>query len=183
VFFATELPADVANDAVQVANSLKSKFGLEREVFASSRLHLALTSVCDPGIEAGKLFRLAMLAAGRVRAKQFYVRFGLAKAVSRSRGKPSIVLVPDEGADQITDLATALNRELNAHGIADEVGNYQPHIKLFNDYAAFPNVPVPPVSWRVKNFVLCRSVPGEKRTEVIQLWPLEPPASTSHPRG
>jgi RNA 2',3'-cyclic 3'-phosphodiesterase len=75
-------------------------------------------------------------------------------------------------------LASLLGAGLKDLGIPLEARPYVPHVTLVRDAACAALPALIPIEWRVDDFVLVQSVPGQSgsRYEVVGRWKLFPPA-------
>jgi len=88
-----------------------------------------------------------------------------------------VCAVPRAMPPQLADLAGTLRQRLAAHRFAFDRRDYQPHVTLLRNarWSDAPLPGMPPVSWRVTDFVLVQSVPQDGTTDyrVLARFPLD----------
>lgn len=140
-------------------------------IMRSDTLHNTLVFIGS--VEMHRLQAL-QLAAQEFNAESFELRFDEVRYWRRNRivyAAPCVVPQP------LATLVNALEERLDAHHFKFDRRDYSPHVTLLrNAHWKEELLPkIPPVCWRIADFVLVQSVPGEGLTNyhVLARFPLE----------
>jgi len=140
-------------------------------------LHLALCPVGRAEQLAGPL-ESALLAAGEaVAAQEFSASFDLVLRLSARDGQFPLVACGDQmTTDAALTVRKAIAEAQAAHGLrVGAVSSFLPHVELMQGPAMDAiQEPVPPISWRVSEFVLVRTFFGQSRHAIVGRWRLAP---------
>ncbi|MBB5358198.1 2'-5' RNA ligase [Rhodanobacter sp. ANJX3] len=142
------------------------------------RLHITLTPIGKPDRLRQPLEGALLAAAENVRMKAFEVTLDSAMRFSNTSadGRFPFVLCADASTTQAAlNLRKALAQAQYAQGLfVPGVSSYMPHVTLLYGHGVEAiEQPIPPISWRAREFMLIRSFFGQSRHEVMGRWPLD----------
>ena len=133
---------------------------------AAERLHLTLLFLGEVPPDAEK--RL-LAAAGRIAAPPFDLTLDQAGCFFRSK---AFWLGPRTVPRKLTELASALHAAMAGVGLAPDRKELVPHVTCRRDIRhVIRPVPVDPVVWPAREFVLVHSAAGQYH--VVSQWPLQ----------
>jgi 2'-5' RNA ligase len=177
MFFAL-LPDEVAKaEIIRIGERFVKSHRLAGSQVDIDRLHVTLVPIGKPDRLRQPLEGALLAAAESIRLSPFDITLDSAMRFSNagSDGRFPFVLCSDlptiESALKLRE-ALALAQYAQGMRVAG-VSSYLPHVTLL--YA--PGIdaieqPIPPITWRAREFVLIRSFFGQSRHEVIGRWPL-----------
>jgi len=173
LFFAVFPDAATAARIGDMARELRLRHGLRGKPVREDRLHATLHHLGDFAGLPGDLVARARSAADGVSLPAFDVALdSVASFVGRKSGKP-FVLRGDGGNAPLHALHEALADAMRATGATLPRGKrFVPHVTLLYDDAIVAAEPVPPIAWRVREFVLVHSLLGRTEHRVLGRWPL-----------
>jgi 2'-5' RNA ligase len=167
VFFALRPEAPAAQEARRLAERLRLAHGLKGQPITAERLHVSLQSLGDAPSDL--TIAKACEAASAVGHRPFLVALNRVATF----GGGALVLYGEEGVIGIDLLHKALHSALVVPGVTrGQPFAHEPHMTLLWDRREVPEQLVEPIVWRVREFVLLRSLYGEGRHEVLARWPL-----------
>lgn len=173
LFFALWPGEGVRASLSAAAGGLRSAHPVRGRWLAPQRYHLTLRFLgdCDGARESAALRAGAMVRAAG---------FDLAIDRAGSFGGRSIPwwLGCGQLPPALRGLADALDAALRLTGLGVQPGPaFVPHVTVLRDaQARLPDLPIAPVSWPVRDFVLVHSVPGSQSGyHVLARWPLRAP--------
>ncbi|WP_337187266.1 2'-5' RNA ligase family protein [Phenylobacterium sp.] len=173
LYFALLPPSGAAAAALAIAETARRRHGLKAKPVAAARLHVSLNGVGAFKRPPGPVIDKAADAAKSVAARPFTVEFNrLASWTPGATGRP-LVLWGEEGVIGVNGLYSAIHKALVRFGMAPRrEPRFEPHMTLLRDPGEAPDEVVPPLNWRVTEFVLVHAVHGEGRYEVAARFPL-----------
>ncbi|HET6632440.1 MAG TPA: RNA 2',3'-cyclic phosphodiesterase [Rhodanobacteraceae bacterium] len=173
LFLAVFPDAAVAGELAALAAAQYARHGLPGKPLAAARLHLTLQFLGDfEGLPAERVAAVKA-ASARVRLPAFeLVLDELATFAARRRRAP-LVLRPGQPCRPLQALRAQLDERLCAEGLLPpDRQPFEPHLTLGYAARAVAPEPVVPISWRVHEFVLVRSLLGQSRYQPLARWPL-----------
>ena len=180
LFFALVPDPEVRAACARVAKDIKMKAQPAGYLVNPERYHMTLLFLGDavsaPQEEA------ALAAAATVRIAPFALTLDHAGSFARNRQVPWW-LGPRE-APMADALSAALREAMHRAGVTPDRMRFVPHLTIVRDaHHALAQTAIKPIEWRVREFVLVRSVldstPPEYR--VIGRWPLLESAVAASP--
>jgi RNA 2',3'-cyclic 3'-phosphodiesterase len=173
VFFEVVPDADAKASIARLGRRVGADCRLGAEPFDLDRLHVSLCFVGMHADVTDAVLARAHEAASTVRMRPFVVAFNCMTRFSKGSGKRPLVLIGDDGVGGLTALQHALGAAMQQTGFGRRRSpGYTPHITLM--YGALPigEQMIEPIRWTVRDFVLIRSVHGERRHIHLDRWPL-----------
>lgn len=172
LFFALQPDPATAAQAAELALRLRADHGLEALATVAERLHVTLHHLGSWPELPEDLVTKARQAAASFQCAAFELRFdGVTSFQSRARKHP-LVLVGREAMPALQAFRIDLGAALRLYGVAAEQGAFTPHMTLLRDMRVVPDLPVAPIVWQAREFVLIRSLIGKGRQMVLGRWPL-----------
>ena len=164
LFFALWPPPAAAHALATWAQAVHRDTGGRVTAEESIHLTLAFLGDADPAKAAA--------AARRVKGRAFVLPLDTSKYWKHNQ---IVWAGPNAMPPPLSDLATQLHRALSDHGFILEKRPFAAHITLLRKTSpptALP--PLPPIHWPAPEFVLVRSVPGNKgsRYETVERFPI-----------
>ncbi|NYE29530.1 2'-5' RNA ligase [Rhodanobacter sp. K2T2] len=178
MFFAL-LPDEQAKaEMIRIGERLVKSHRLGGSSVDIDRLHITLTPIGKPDRLRQPLEGALLAAAENVRMKAFEVTLDSAMRFSNTSadGRFPFVLCADASTTQAAlNLRKALAQAQYAQGLfVPGVSSYMPHVTLLYGHGVEAiEQPIPPISWRAREFMLIRSFFGQSRHEVMGRWPLD----------
>ena len=173
LFFAVFPDADTASRLAALGSTLRHGHGLRGKVLAADRLHVTLHHLGDHAVLPPALVEAARKAGDRLGSRPFEVTFDSASSFASRRGSRPFVLRGSAGVDGIVDLQRELGQHMAATGLGRHVeASFTPHVTLLYDDATALHAAIDPISWRVDEVVLVRSLLGRHEHERLGSWPL-----------
>lgn len=175
-YFALRPDEPSARAAVKLAKRFRRHHGLQGRLYDAGRLHVSLcTAISRKGPRKGDVM-MARHAAGRVQVAAFEVGFDRLCTFG-SGGRRAIVLCCSLGSAQLAYLHERLTGELVKSGIGKgpnrDHSTFSPHLTLLRTRGSVPETRLnAPICWRVRDFVLVRSLVGRSRHIDLGKWPL-----------
>ena len=172
LFVALRPDAGAARQLVRISRSLREAGILGKHVVDPSRWHITLHFLGDfrgyPEELAGRLVD----ASRRFSYRRFEISLDLVSTFAK-RKPPLVVLCPDTAQQVVREFRRAyLEQVLAPQGIVAE-RRFVPHLTLGYRQQPLPKpVPVGPLAWVVREFMLVNSHVGRAHHEVIGRWPL-----------
>ncbi len=172
LFFAVMADAPAAGLAAALSRDLLASGQVQGNPLASERLHVTLHHLGDyaGGLPPSLLAR-AMQAAGTITHPAFEVQFDRVGTFSGRSAQLPCVLRGEDGVRGVSALQAALGRSLAHQGVAGDA-QFTPHMTLLYSRAPLPQRRIPPLGWRVGEFVLIRSFLGQTRYQIEGRWSL-----------
>ena len=140
-------------------------------VMAGAGLHVTLIFLGNVGVQRLEALRLA---AQEVRGEGFEMNVALARYWEHTH---IVYAAPPELPPALLRLVDALDKSLQRHNFVFERGHYDPHVTLLRNahWNTSPLPAMPPVTWRVRDFVLVQSQRMEMgaRYEVLAHFSLQ----------
>ncbi|HEY5336803.1 MAG TPA: 2'-5' RNA ligase family protein [Rhizomicrobium sp.] len=173
IFFAA-LPDEKAAARIHVlAENLKAEHGFTGNLILPEHLHVTLFHLGDWAALPEEIVNLASGAASQVDAPAFDVTFKRAESFRNSAGVYPFVLTGEKGAPQWRALHDALRIALTNAGLGGATrGEFLPHITLAYDPVRVKPLPIAPITWTVRDFVLIHSQLGKTMHHHFGRWPL-----------
>lgn len=134
------------------------------------RFHLTLFSLGDHPALPERTIAAAKRAANTVAARSFDICLDRAKTLPRRDGAQPLVMLGDEGVHGFERLREQLAVALRGAGL--EVHPGTPKLTLLHDRRTIEETPVKPVRFKVREFVLIDSHPGQTRHAPLARWSL-----------
>ena len=171
-YFFALLPDPVAAaSADRMASALRGWLDLSGPTRGADKYHVTLWGwprYWEPDDQELALMR----QVGRsIEQAAFKLTFDEVANFAQSAEMPALVMTGGDaviGADRLHD---ALDRTMRASGLRGRGASYRPHLTLLYDRFRTGAFRVRPLSWRVTEFVLIRSVP-KRPYEILGRWPL-----------
>lgn len=170
VFFGVLPPAGVARRAHDLAGTLMRYGRTDGALRPEGVLHVSLMpmgkQLAEP--QSSGLIEALLARAGAVKQRPFAVSLNRVEAWGRARRKRPVVAV---GGDGIVGLET-LHRNLAAALGLRERANFNPHMTLLYGRGPAEPLPIAPIGWTVREFVLIHSFVGLTRYKILGRLPL-----------
>lgn len=148
--------------------------GLTGKPLGRLRWHVTLLGLGSYDSVPRALVASASEAAARLPAAGFEVRFDRVMSFPRRDPKAPLVLLGSKPLPALHDFRRSLARAMSDAGLRVSQGKtFTPHLTLLYDTRTVPECAVPPVAWRVRDFVLIHSLHGRSRHIVLGRWPLQ----------
>lgn len=168
LYFALRPPPEITARAGRL---LSTTFGLRG--VPPERLHVSLTPLGRFGQPPAALIEAARRAVAQVDGPTFRLDFNRLGAWGRGVGARPIVLSGDEGVIGAEALHEAIHARLAAAGLVHPPPRpIWPHMTLARGQGDAPERVIPPVGWRVGEFVLIHSYFGQGRHDLLGRWTL-----------
>jgi 2'-5' RNA ligase len=138
------------------------------------RLHVTLLSVGGfVGVVPNAFMDAALGIGDSVTLSSFRMTFDRAVSFARSTGKRPYVLLGNEDVGEAMHLHCGLVSAMWRQGLDMPIrSRFNPHMTLAYDFEHHAEMPVEPVSWTAREFVLIESHVGQTRHIVRGRWPL-----------
>lgn len=165
----------IPNDEAQLriggeAWRLHNQLGLRGRPLEIGRFHLTLFSLGDHPALPERTIAAARRAADTVAARSFDICLDRAKTLARREGPQPLVMLGEDGTHGFERLRDQLAAALRHAGL--EVHPGTPQMTLLHDRRQIDEMPVKPVRFRVKEFVLVDSDLGHSRHATLDRWAL-----------
>jgi len=172
LFFAVMPDAPAIARIEALMQRVRAVHGLRGKAMEPERLHVTLHHLGSHAGVPGEVLRQAEQAAQAVVAQPFEITFDRVASFAKPRNSP-LVLQGGEGVAGVEALQQTLGRALHGAGLGARVQpRFTPHLTLMYDDACVPEEPVEPVGWTVHEFVLVRSLLGQRRHVPLARWSL-----------
>ena len=178
LFFALFPDAKTAAEIAELAERLRAQCELKGRGFDPEQFHVSLCHVgtYDGDVPEGILTQ-ARRAAASITLPGFDVQFDHARSISKEPRKP-FALVSKERNTQMKTLQRQLGQALVRAGLGRWVATaFMPHLTLLYDTRDVSMDHIARVSWTAQDFVLVRSLIGERHYDRIGSWPLQAPSA------
>ena len=174
LFFAIYPSADAATRIAQLAERLRGAHGLKGRPLPTERFHVTLHHLGDyPGLPQD-VVAAADAAASGLAAPPFEVVFNRAGSFSGKPGNRPLVLRGGDGVIALAAFQQALGAAMKNAGLGRWVQpHFTPHVTLLYDAHGMPELPVEPLGWTVREFVLVNSQLGQNRHVPLARWQLQ----------
>lgn len=176
-FFALLPDEQVRADIAGVSERFRRTHRLIGTAVDAARFQLTLCPTGRPERLRGSVEAALVRAAGQVRARAFDITLDSAMRLSAKDGQYPFVLCTDSSsAASALGLRKAIAQAQGQVGLdVPGVSSYMPHVTLLHGPMIDAiEVSIPPIRWRVREFVLVHSFFGQSRHEVTGRWPLDP---------
>jgi RNA 2',3'-cyclic 3'-phosphodiesterase len=174
LFFALLPEAPAATQAHKVAHQHHADRRMRGQPMAKDRLHITLLSA--GGFIGGvpSRFMDLMLGVGdAVSLAPFEITLDRAVSFARSTGKRPYVLLGSDGVADVMPLHCGLVGAMFRSALDLPIPpGFNPHMTLLYDGAHHMELPIQPISWIAREFVLIESHVGLTRHYVRGRWPL-----------
>ena len=180
LFFAVRPDAATAQRIESLAQHLRRLHGLRGKSLGPERFHVTLHLIGDfaagipTDVQAGALEAARPVAAD---ASPFSLGFDKVASFTRKRRNMPLVLLAQDGAEDLARMQRSLVSALTRAGLAGRSEPlFTPHLTLLYDDLALIPQSIELVSWRVDELLLVRSLLGRGRHEVLGRVPLAGPS-------
>ena len=170
-FFALLPDSAAAATADDRAHALRNWLGLSALPRGPEKYHVTLWGWSAPGEPDAQGISLMSRAAERIRQAAFKLAFTEVASFAQASGKPALVMTGSDSVIGAERLHRSLDREMRAGGFRGKRSSCHPHLTLLYDRFLTRAFRVRPLSWRVTDFVLIRSIPREPY-DILGRWPL-----------
>jgi len=174
IFFAALPDEETASRIHALAAKLKQANGFTGTQILPEHLHVTLFHLGDWAALPLPIVEAAARAAEGAAATTppFEVAFARSESFRNSTGVYPFVLAGD--ASQWRGLHDALGAALTRAGLGGATkGEFKPHITLLRDEGRAKPLPVAPIVWQVRDFVLVHSLLGKTTHIHLGRWPLK----------
>lgn len=174
LFFALMPDPETAARIAHIAQQLRADHALRGRLVLAERLHVTLNHLGDFPAFPDELADRAIKAAEALpRVPAFDVSFDRAMSFSNRRASNlPFVLRANGGVDAMTALAKALETVMIQAGVMSKRATFTPHVTLLYDDRGVAEMPVEPVSWTAREFVLMHSLLGQTKHVMLARFPL-----------
>lgn len=171
-FFALLPDRAAMASADRMAKALHGLLGLSDAPRGSRKYHVSLWGW--PAGHAPDTEELALMhrAAQRVEQAPFRLVFDEVATFGQGLEKPALVVTGDDGVIGADRLRDAIEQGMRAGGFRGRRSAGRPHLTLLYDRFRTKPFRVRPLSWRVSEFVLIRSV-RKQPYDILGRWPLQ----------
>ena len=171
IFFACLPDGNTASRIQALAEEFKREKKFEGALILPEHLHVTLFHLGDWAALPNEIVKLAKEAAALVGAAPFDAAFTRAESFRNRTGIFPFVLTGDVAPWR--GLHASLGTALKKVGLSGATqGEFRPHVTLAYDKLRVKPVPIDPVSWTVRDFVLVHSVLGKTTHIHLGCWPL-----------
>ncbi|HEX4179817.1 MAG TPA: 2'-5' RNA ligase family protein [Caulobacteraceae bacterium] len=157
-----------------LAARLRNQLGLHGHPHAQDRFHITLQHIGDYAGLPADLVALARQAASALTIRPFQVNFDRAASFDSQPRNLPFVLRGDELGELVAfndALAVAMKRTGSRLGKRVKL-NFTPHVTLLYDDRSIAELPIEPIGWTVREFVLVHSLIGQTQHKVLGRWSL-----------
>ena len=138
------------------------------ELLHATLCHLGEFAGLPPGLHERVLTAMDGFAAA-----PFDVTFDRVGSFASGKGKSPCVLLGREGDSPLRDLHGDLRTRLLRAGLGRHIDKaFEPHVTACYDLRQVPTFAVPPIGWRVGEFVLVQSLTGRGEYRSLARWTL-----------
>jgi len=173
--FVAALPdAAAASQIHDCAKVLRRANRFEGRLIEPRHLHISLFFL-GLGEDDGCEDRIARMdrAANKLKASAFDVMLDRSMSFSKRAAKRPFVLVGGNGVRQLAKFREALGAEMIRSGLRGWARpGFTPHVTLLYDWRGADELPIMPVSWVVREFVLIRSLHQQNKHVALARWSL-----------
>ncbi len=172
LFFAVLPDAPAIARIEALLPGLRSRHGLRGRAMEPERMHVTLHHL---GNHAGLPQPLLEVAAGMahgVAARPFTIAFDRVESFFKPRNAP-LVLRGGDGIAEVAAFHETLAQAMRGAGLGAWVQpRFTPHLTLMYDDRRVPLERIEPIGWTVREFVLVRSLLGQRTHQRLMRWPL-----------
>ena len=177
MFFALLPDEEAKAEIIRIGERFVKSHRLGGSSVDIDQLHVTLIPIGKPDRLRQPPESALLAAAENVRVKTFDVTLDSAMRFSNEGldGRFPFVLCADTSTTETAlSLRKALAHAQYAQGLfVAGVSSYMPHLTLlYGQGVEAIEQPIPPISWRAREFVLIRSFFGQSRHEIMGRWPL-----------
>jgi 2'-5' RNA ligase len=173
LYFALRPSPEAARAALDLAARACARHGLRARPTPAARLHVTLNGLGAFDRVPPQVAARARRAAGQVAARPFNLMFNRFAAWGRGAGRRPVVLYGDEGVIGAEALHDQIHARLAEAGLVRRpLRPISPHMTLLRETGEVAPAFVPPITWRVTEFVLVDVLHGQGRREILGAWPL-----------
>jgi RNA 2',3'-cyclic 3'-phosphodiesterase len=172
-FFALCLPAEVQSQAVALFDGLCDDWLLDkRRALIASRLHITAFPIGSFVQSPQRTITDACAAADTISFAPFEVSFD--RVITwRTRDRSYLVLTADRGCEALLAFQHKLHTAIRLAGVRTTRNwGFRPHVTLRYNESIIVDQQVPPLTWRVDEFVLIESLTGQTIHRHHRKWPL-----------
>ena len=167
-------PQPMAEQAITAkAQEQKRTHGFDGTLIRPEHLHVTLFHLGDWVTLPQELVSQAMAAAASIDATAFAVTFDkLTSFRNRTGVRPFVLTGPSQPWHP---LYLALGGALKRAGLGSAVHDardFMPHVTLLRDAKSAKSAKIEPITWRVEDFVLIKSLLGKTTHIHLGRWPL-----------
>lgn len=180
VFFALLPEPGARAEALRIITQHMADRHMKAWPLASDRLHLTLLPVCRfVGPVPDAILDAVFAAAASLRANTFEVSLDRAGSFPRRTDNRPYVLLGGDGIADLMHFYCELGGAMWRAGFPIEGGgSFRPHLTLAYSSCHHAEIPVPPVSWLAREFVLIESWQKRTHYRLLGRWPLNELTST-----
>lgn len=167
-------PDPAARDAIaRAAERLRRAYQLQGRLLAPSRYHTTVHFLGGHVALRDPLVDVAVSAARHVAMPVFDFRLDSASSFRGGRRHPCVLRSTDAHAP-VHALWSGLRDALALEGAGDQLEpGFAPHVTLlYDDRIEIEPEPIDAIAWRVREFVLVHSIPGQAEYRILGRWPL-----------
>lgn len=147
--------------------------GLRGRPVLPERLHVTLFHLGDTVGLRQDVVDAASMAASRLQAASFDLRFDQVASFAGRHDKLPLVLRARGGNEPLRAFRAALAARLHEVGLGRfAAAGFEPHVTLAYDTRMVAPQDVAPIAWRAREFVLVHSLLGRKRHLPLGRWEL-----------
>jgi 2'-5' RNA ligase len=170
-FFAIGPAPPVALRIDALAHELRRSLGLRGQPIRPERYHISLCGVGWLGEAPTEIVARLRTIGAAVTGPIFAVAFDHAVSFGKLGGRRAVVLASSETLPALNLLQKRLRCAMAAANLRPP-SQFNPHVTLLYDEKPVSETGIPLLRWTVREFVLIRSVHGERRHEHLARWPL-----------
>jgi 2'-5' RNA ligase len=176
MFLACLPDADTAARIYALAEELRASRKLEGTLTRPEHLHVTLFHLGDwnglPDLIAESADAAAKMAAADT--APFDVTLDRAQSLGNSTGVYPFVLLGDDRPTPLRRFRELLGKALTQNGLGGAVrdSEFRPHVTLTRDPTRVGRLPITPVTWTVRDFVLVHSLLGRTTHIHLARWSL-----------
>jgi 2'-5' RNA ligase len=157
----------------RLAGIIKRARGFEGDLIEPERLHISLFFLGWRDDLPEKIIAGIHRAAAELRVMPFEVTFDRTISFSSQRDNRPFVLVGSEGMFRLKAFHTSFGAAMMRNDLKCWVHAIStPHVTLLYDKQIVDEHPIEPISWIVREYVLVRSLHGQKRHIQLARWQL-----------
>ena len=174
LFFALRPDAKAATEACKVAHQHSADRRMRGRPIAKERLHVTLLSAGGfIGSVPDEFLQLMLSVGDAISLAPFEVTLDRAVSFARNTGTRPYVLLGSDGVADIMPLHCGLVGAMFRSGLNIPIPpGFNPHMTLLYDGAHHMELPIQPISWVAREFVLIESLHGQTIHREMGRWRL-----------
>lgn len=173
-FFGICLSAEARPQAVQMVDRLCDDWLLDKQPSLDARrLHFTVYPIGSFVESPARTIANACAAADTISVAPFEVSLDHAVSRTTRNGDSCLVLTADHGCEALIAFQQRMHLAMRLAGVRTIGGwSFRPHMTLRYNEHTLVDQKVPPLTWRVDEFILIESLRGRTIHNHLRKWPL-----------